>query len=476
MKDWSHQTKTISVVKKELEKSDTLVGRIVYPTGGGKTRVEAKILKHIIKNDGRNVHLVLAPRIVLANQLLEECVKHIGNEFHPMAFHSGDDPDDKDVNWADIEVTTKVDVIKKEIKKCRHLHEHGYIKNDDLVIFCTYHSVGKLVDAGLEFDTLIADESQYCIQEDFFNDVKNIDAKVKLFFTATERISRTGAMRSNDNEEVFGKPLHQVTPKQLIAKGIIVPPRLHVLHATTQNDHDTTMDAVVRIAKKQIDITKNMGVENPKILFACKSTNQVKTVIQNIDKLKAEFPDCKIYTIISHADYGSCIDGERVSRKEFMRRLKVEKNALIFHYDILSEGIDVPGITGVALMRAMNKAKLMQTIGRALRGYPNKKFATVSVMLIDGDDENKNYVKEIVHGIREAGFEINFEEFDHLDKKIAGITNDNPLHDHAPKDKKKKPQTMFEAVLHEVEDEEDVIRREEIRAAITLDEVMAYFS
>ena len=52
-----------------------------------------------------------------------------------------------------------------------------------------------------------------------------------------------------------------------------------------------------------------------------------------------------------------------------LQSLKADERAVILHYDILSEGIDVPGITGVMFLSAQlpGKPKILQTIGRSTR-------------------------------------------------------------------------------------------------------------
>ena len=54
------------------------------------------------------------------------------------------------------------------------------------IVFSTYHSCHKL--AKINFNTAISDESQYLVQEDFFDNYKNVKAKNNFFFTATEKI------------------------------------------------------------------------------------------------------------------------------------------------------------------------------------------------------------------------------------------------------------------------------------------------
>lgn len=449
-----YQAKGFKKFKALYDTNESFKGRFVYPTGSGKTVLESHILNHIINDEGDDLHLVLAPRIVLVNQLANDFSKQIGNDCHYAIFHSGDEPDLEVVDWCDVKTTTKLDVIEGEILRAREMYNHPKGQdNPDLVIFSTYHSAKKLT--GLKFDTLIADESQYCIQENFFDVINELKAKVKLFFTATERVNKHGAQRSNDNEDVFGEIIHRVSPSFLIKEGWIVAPKLHAMHCQSNMKFDSSIDQIVRFAKKQNELVKKNGMPCSKTLFACRGTEPVKIVNENIDRIQAEI-DHNIYTILSHKDHGARINGEPVSRQDFMARLKDDKCALIFHYDILSEGIDISGITGVVIMRGMEQAKLMQTIGRALRLHfiddiNVKKNAYVSVPVVNGDDQNRAFVYNVVNGIRSGGYEITEDDIEFTDHIEPGVDEENPLEDHAVLEEWKKAQTLVHDVIHEVE-------------------------
>ena len=61
-----------------------------------------------------------------------------------------------------------------------------------------------------------------------------------------------------------------------------------------------------------------------------------------------------------------------------MKTMRDCSDAIIFHYDILSEGIDIPGITGVVIDRDMDLFKMQQTIGRFKQSPSVKKYAIIS--------------------------------------------------------------------------------------------------
>ncbi|MFW6246827.1 MAG: hypothetical protein ACOC22_01480 [bacterium] len=82
-----------------------------------------------------------------------------------------------------------------------------------------------------------------------------------------------------------------------------------------------------------------------------------------------------IYAIGTHESIGNFINGERVRRPEFLKRLKVDgtnkdKKLIVLHYDILAEGIDVSGFSGIMPLRTLSKSKFLQTFGRAARLDP----------------------------------------------------------------------------------------------------------
>lgn len=400
-----HQQQAYDNIKTAIsEGSGSATGRVVVPTGGGKTFIEAAILKHQIENNSEtHIHLVLAPRILLANQLIDEYRRFLGNKiYRVVAFHSGQyEPDSSEIKWKETNTTRAKDLEDH--------YRNAVATNQHLVVFSTYHSAGKLL--GIKFDTLIADESQYCVSENFNDVVKSLTAPVRLFFTATERYTASDRGRGLNNTEVFGKRLYYISPADLIQQALIVPPRLHIMYGETRNEQDSIVSEVIEIAKEQDRLTtKDLGFS--KILFAMNGTDDVKSIEDNIGRLQNQLKEHDIFTITSRT--GAKINGKSIRREQFLENLRTSTNCLIFHYDILSEGIDVDGITGVALMRNMGLAKLLQTIGRAVRVYrPDpaaKRQAWISVSVLNGNEDDKERVKYYINAIRDGGYDISAED------------------------------------------------------------------
>jgi superfamily II DNA or RNA helicase len=421
------------------------MGRAVVPTGGGKTLIESLFLNKKLSFSGSKIHLILAPRIALINQLIKDYRDIAGQGYVALAFHSGkDERDYQQIKWQEFSTTSR-EKVEEERDRARLLGK-------DLVIFSTYMSMRKLID--IEFNIIIADESQYLVAENYFETWQKLKAEQKLCFTATERHTTSDNGRGLNNESVFGKVLFQVAPKELIDGGWIVPPRLHIMYAETEDSIKTMIDEVINLAKYQDQVTR-ASMPASKILFAMKGTDDVKKITENIKVIKSVMPTHKIFTIVSNAKYGSMVDGVKMARGNFMKELRECDNALIFHYDILSEGIDIDGITGVAILRNMIKSKLIQTIGRALRIFkanPSAKpFAIVSVPVLNDNDETKSWVGDIVGQIRNAGFEISIEEINYTGSDGPGIAEDDGLGDAYDFGKKKKAQALLEEIIHEME-------------------------
>ena len=150
-----HQIDALVAIKKVLNKGEGR-GRIVLPTGTGKTRVEAETICEMIKRSQKvgvwgGVHVVLSPRILLAYQQLNEFLNIIsknGFACEYMVVNSGGldstkyekelltlgfDPKEIDSTTTTATIINNVNTAKRD--------------NLPLVIFSTYHSVDRVDSA-----------------------------------------------------------------------------------------------------------------------------------------------------------------------------------------------------------------------------------------------------------------------------------------------------------------------------------------
>ena len=113
-----------------------------------------------------------------------------------------------------------------------------------------------------------------------------------------------------------------------------------------------------------------MTVINPKILVAGQSTANIYGILSRTDTLAWLYMQgFEVLHITSK--YGANINGQKVGREEFFNTLTEygkdeNKKFIIFHYSILSEGINVAGLTHTIMLRNLPTIEMAQTIGLSL--------------------------------------------------------------------------------------------------------------
>ena len=122
-------------------------GQIIVPTGGGKTMCMITDTKNRLDriNNGTTT-VVVAPRILLAEQLCSEFMEIIDPNnsdpyLHVMHVHSGE---------TKYTSTTKADKIHLYAGCARSMGEN-------VIIFTTYNSLHRIMEADIEVDTIYFD-------------------------------------------------------------------------------------------------------------------------------------------------------------------------------------------------------------------------------------------------------------------------------------------------------------------------------
>ena len=168
-------------------------GQLIIPTGGGKTLC---MIHDIVENqkyiDNGSTIVVVAPRILLAEQLCSEFLEVIDTTHtHVMHVHSGETSHFS---------TTKAEKINLFVNTARTAGEN-------VVIFTTYHSLHRLVEADIEVNTIYFDEAHNSVQRNFFPATEHFsaDADRCYFFTATPKHSLSIYKPGMNDAEVYGK-------------------------------------------------------------------------------------------------------------------------------------------------------------------------------------------------------------------------------------------------------------------------------
>ena len=321
-------------------------GQVIIPTGGGKTMC---MIHDIVENqkyiDNGSTIVVVAPRILLAEQLCTEFLEVIDTTHtHVMHVHSGETSHFS---------TTKAEKINLFVNTARTAGEN-------VVIFTTYHSLHRLVEADIEVNTIYFDEAHNSVQRNFFPATEHFsaDADRCYFFTATPKHSLSIYKPGMNDSEVYGKVICNV-PAPTCREGYILPPKVVVKQLDMVQDKQMIAD---RDCQNLIETIDENSLD--KILIAARSTKQIIKLLSQSDfrmNLAKRGYSCLYIT----SKTGAIIDGQKVNREVFFDTLNAwgkdpNKKFVVLHHSILSEGINVSGLEAVLFMRNMDYIGISQ--------------------------------------------------------------------------------------------------------------------
>jgi len=368
MKLREHQSQIVDTMQKHSK------GQIIVPTGGGKTICMIKDAERQLFNLGNRDNktiLIVAPRILLAQQLCEEFMEILTGAVltskNVLHVHSGETP---------YKTTTQKDEIYLWYKNIRG-HK---------LIFSTYQSLHKVMRSTIDVDTIYFDEAHNSVQKNYIEAVTHFSniADRKYFFTATPKESKS-RVAMND-ESIFGKRIVDVPAPDLVKQGYILEPKVRAkkyncgfYQSTELIDKEVILDAL----KNEDHMTK--------VLVTAKSTTNIHKLLTKTDFM-AICHEMKYNVMHITSKFGAIINGKKVSRKVFFDIMNKwgkdeSKKFVMFHHSILSEGMNVSGLTGCILLRNLDLITMAQTIGRVIRLHDNDKRHIDAGDLIPGNFE-----------------------------------------------------------------------------------------
>ena len=366
-----HQQKAVDVLR-EYNK-----GQIIVPTGGGKTFIAITDVVHQLKdlwNYDNNTKqfvepktiVVVAPRILLAQQLSSEFLEFVTNAA-VLHVHSGETHHDS---------TTNSEVIREWITS--NWKEHR-------IIFTTYHSLHRIQEADIDVDTIYFDEAHNSVQKNFVEatEYHSMYANRCYFFTATPKHSKTPHKIGMNDEDIYGKVLCNIPAPELVQKGHILPPKVLIKEINVPDDSRHSWEKDCDHLISTIDET-NVN----KILVCARKTKQIVDLMAQTDFVnEMNYRGYSLLYITSK--HGAFVDGDKVNREDFFNTLHEwgedkDKRFIVLHHSILSEGINVKGLEAALFLRNMDYIGICQTIGRVIRkGDDTKAYGLVVVPCYD---------------------------------------------------------------------------------------------
>jgi len=378
-----HQHRAVAAMQKHTK------GQVIVPTGGGKTlKMIVDTLRQFQSQTPQTV-VVVAPRILLAEQLSSEFLEHITDPMvRVLHVHSGETHHESTTSPAGI-----YDWAVQTYKRNR-------------IIFTTYDSLNRIQKAGIDVDTIYFDEAHNSVQRHFFPATEHFAANANrcYFFTATPKHSITISKPGMNLPEVYGQVICQVPAPELVEQGYILPPKVVVKQLPMVQDRQVIFE---RDADNLIETIDDQNLK--KILICARATKQIVGLVSQSD-FCVQLEQRGYSWMYITAKTGAVIDGKKVDREKFFDTLNAwgkdsSKRFVVIHHSILSEGINVSGLEAVLFMRNMDYIGISQTIGRVIRlGDESKKFGLVCVPVYDKVGINTaRSVQAVVDTIFERG-------------------------------------------------------------------------
>ena len=278
-------------------------------------------------------------------------------------------------------------------------------------------------------------------------------------------------------------------------KGYITKPIIHLIYPNSY-ENDQNYDSVENLSKLIIDaykvhkgeIIKKSHSKNikPKLLVKCPSVDKMWDMFNYIS---SNFKEAAVCAGASRNPYNKTYNhfiGEKgiKDRSKYLSVLKtLDKEAIVLHYDTMSEGINVSSFTGTAFLTDSlpTLTKVAQNIGRSTRLDPrdrikirNKEIDTSDYskwekpnnyvlfpVWDDRSDFNSKSIAKIVKGLRDDyGFDPTF--FISIGNDIAKVKPEDPMDEMNEPNRRNKPFRLINEIKHIIEDidKEDLYKKE----------------
>ncbi|WP_461205676.1 DEAD/DEAH box helicase [Clostridium sp. DL1XJH146] len=244
-------------------------------------------------------------------------------------------------------------------------------------LFSTMQTMTKHFDefSSEEFDYIIIDEAHHASSPSYRRVIEYFKPKFLLGMTATPE--------RGDNEDIFeifnNNIAIEVRLNEALEQELIIP--FHYFGITDIDGidlEDVNLDNVAEISKRLM-VNRRVDFIIEKMKFYDYDGEKLKSVgfcanKEHANYMADEFNKRGIQSI--------CLTGEDSVdyRGKIIDRLENDKDSLkvIFTVDIFNEGVDIPSINSILLLRPTNSPVIfIQQLGRGLRKYKNKSFLTV---------------------------------------------------------------------------------------------------
>ena len=409
-------------------------GKLIMACGTGKTYVALRIAERIVPDDGRVIFA--APSISLVSQARREWLSYTRRPIASLVVCSDYTAGGKGQRYEAGPDDLVCPVASDEKSIADHLKQPDKLK----VIFCTYHSLTRVVEAqGLEgvphFDLAIADEAHRTTGIDskrlkgvnfqLFHDEHNLRATKRLYMTATPRVytqtSKTALAKRGahvidmGDQNTYGPELHRVSFKQAVANRELSDYRVIVLGvhesqltegirraASSPDAIKAKVDAsdAARLLGTALAMTGMVRGERVEVPERLARTIAYASTVNRSKWYTDLFNDQDFKSVTTRRMRQASAGVERVNLKRESVHMDAKSSAvtraielnrlndvhrknevrMISNVRIFGEGVDVPTLDAVSFLDPRNsQIDILQAVGRVMRRAEGKKFGYIIV-------------------------------------------------------------------------------------------------
>ena len=361
-------------------------GSLLMPTGAGKTLVMIFDAMRQFLSETPQTIVVVAPRILLAEQLSSEFLEFITNA-SVIHCHTGETHHFSSTNPIVLRGWTEVTSGHK-------------------LIFTTYHSLYRLQEADISVNTIYFDEAHNSVKRNFFpaTEYFSQESQRSYFFTATRKTSTTLTKPGMNDVEVYGDIICTVSAPELVNGGFIVPPKIRSKKFEIKSNKEINVNCDNENLLNTID-----EIDCKKVLVCVKAVKSLVNLISHTDFCYQLKERGYSYLYIT-SKTGAIIDGKKVNREVFFETLNKWgkdpfKKFVCLQRSILSEGINVSALEAVIFLRNMDIIEMTQNIGRVLRkGDASKIFGLCVVPVYSNSGiATEKLLQQVVNTVFEKG-------------------------------------------------------------------------
>lgn len=388
-------------------------GYVTCGTGGGKTFVIINDCRRFLTSG--NVIVIVAPQLLLSEQLFNEFDKHLSDiDFVYLQVSSENKVWERDPRNLKNPVKVQPRFPSTVIDDIQHTYDVAQKAQQPLILFTTYKSLERIDAAKIPVTAVYFDEAHNCCTRDAFPEVSKISASAEnvYFFTATPCRSRSATGAGMQNVTVYGENIANVKYGELVECGAIVPPHIHLQYSNVEHRDLDEVSADVKTLQETIQHyeKEHSQFKAHKVLVACRGTANIQGMQSMVSWANSLHYDLLTVDSVN----GGYLNGTQISipssKGKFLAKLNEmgadpDRKMIVLHYDMLGEGIDVKAFTATLFIRPiLSNIKAIQAMGRVIRAFPGKEYGIVTVVKhADDSDDAIKCITDIVNQLRTQG-------------------------------------------------------------------------